>query len=515
MLDGTCGTVPWLTVGRQAKPPRAIGRIVCIEQVDSHRSLGTALNSTLAFNGNRRLPLGRGNVPFVAALGAAVLSAGTLAALLGPTALAVAAGLALAYWFVRHPHALLATYLAIGVFKGTALLKALPVDGTLLLAVLLAVVCIERVLSGRALAVPLGFAAAFALLGSMLVVSLTWTPVPGYGAEKAIDFWTLTLLAALAPFCLIHDARDLRRLFAWLLVTACVAAVVALVFGSVTPGEDINDSNFGRLEFGGVANTIFTSRLICVGVIVALFAPAIGLGGRWRLALPVAGVGLLAVAAAIGSRGPVLSLALALACTLAALLVRNPRAVGPLILVVALAAAALPLVPLPETSVARLQGVAQDPLGTLRDDGRSRLYDQAITVTREHPLAGIGAGGFFLYSPILTRKDLQYPHNIVLEVASELGVAAAIALLALIAAALVGVLRRGWRETRQRYRMLIWVAAALLLYTLFNAQLSGDINENRTLWTALALGWLIARHGVPSESAGPIQAAGFDEPEKR
>ena len=430
------------------------------------------------------------------ALGAAGVTAGTLAAYLGPAALGIPVALAASWWLVRHPHALLAAYLAIGVFKGTPLLRDLPVDPTLASAMLLLGVCAQRLLTGRALTVPTGLAATFALIGALLVVSLNWTPERGYGGEKVLEFWTLTLLATAAPFCLIESARDVRTLLGWLLVTAVVGAAVAVLFGSVSAVEDINDYNRGRLEFAGLENTIFTSRLICVGAIVALFAPAVGLGGRAARMLPVLGLVLVAVAAAIGSRGPILSLVAAVAFTLVVLVVRSPGVLPPLVIAIVIATAVLPLVPLPETSVARLQGLVQNPLGALEGDGRPRLYREATALAREHPLLGVGAGGFRQYSSVLTRKDLRYPHNIFLEAAAELGLAAAIALLLAVLAVLLALCRRLWSVRGQRDRMLLAVVTALLLFTLFNAQLSGDLNDNRAFWTALALGWLLARHGV-------------------
>jgi O-antigen ligase len=232
--------------------------------------------------------------------------------------------------------------------------------------------------------------------------------------------------------------------------------------------------------------------------VVAFFSPAIGLGGRFgRVALPLTGVGLLAVAASIGSRGPLVSLVLALALTVTAVVVRNPRALIPLLAMVAIGLAVLPFVYLPETSAARLRGITEDPVGTLQGDGRSRLYRQATEIAREHPLGGLGSGGFKLYSAVLIRKELSYPHNIFLEAAAEIGIPAALALAACLVAVLVGLFRRAWTTQDPPGRMLVNVVTALLLLTLFAAQFSGDINDNRMFWTALALGWLVARHGVP------------------
>jgi O-antigen ligase len=336
------------------------------------------------------------------------------------------------------------------------------------------------------------------VLGVLLALSLTWTPVAGYGAEKAFRFLTLTLLAIAAPFCVVENVRDLRALLAWTLAIAVLGAIVVLAFGDVIAAGDINNANTGRLEFGGVENTIFTSRLLCGGAIVAFFAPALGLGGRWgRVLGPLTGVALLAVAASIGSRGPIVSLVMAFAVTLAAVVLRNPRALLPLVGMVALGAVLLSFVSLPETSAARLRGITEDPLGTLQADGRSRLYRQAIDLAKDHPVLGFGSGGFKLYSAVLIRKELRYPHNIFLETAAEIGIAAALVLAACLVAVLIGLFRRAWATEDARRRAEVYTITALLLMTFFAAQFSGDINDNRAFWTALALGWLVTRHDLP------------------
>jgi O-antigen ligase len=444
----------------------------------------------------------RPSVDLVVGFGGVALFSASAAVLFGRGAIYIPVLIVLVVWLCRRPVVLLAAYLSIGVFKGATLLLELPVDPTLALAALLLGVCTVRVLSGRAFKVPMILAVTFIVIGVLLVLSLTWTPVPGYGAEKALKFWTLTLLALAAPFCVIDNERDLRQLLAWLLIAAVVGAVVTLRFGEISAVSDINNANTGRLEFGGVENTIFMSRMLCAGALVALFAPAMRLGGaRGRVVLPLIGVGLLAVAASIGSRGPLVSLALALIVTLTAVVVRTPRALLPLLAMVAIGAAVLPFISLPETSAARLRGITEDPLGTLQQDGRSRLYRQAIEIARDNPVVGLGAGGFRLYSAVLIRKELRYPHNIFLEAAAEIGIAAAVLLALCLIAVLIGLFRRAWGTEDTQRRAQVYLVTALLLVAFFDAQFSGDINDNRTFWTALALGWLVARHRLVAERA--------------
>ena len=123
------------------------------------------------------------------------------------------------------------------------------------------------------------------------------------------------------------------------------------------------------MVFGGTGNTIGISHLLCTAALVLLLAALTELASArwWSIG---AGVGLIAVAAAVGSRGSLLSLALALGVTAAAWLLRVPRKVVPVLLVVAAGLAIVPSVPLPETASERLGVAARDPVSALENDGR-------------------------------------------------------------------------------------------------------------------------------------------------
>ena len=238
------------------------------------------------------------------ALGLIVAStAAALAVGGGARALALPAAVVLGVFFMREPVALLALYLVIGLLKETAVVRALPVDATLALGVLLAVVCAARLIAGRARPAPLGFALAVGVVTLSLVASLAWTSAPTYGEEKVTTFLTLTLLAIGAPFFIFEQWDDVRRFFAWTVVIATPVAILAIS----NPAQET-----GRLAGD---NTIGTSRLLCMAALIVLLG-ALG-SARWRAPRVALAVGFLAIAAAVGSRGPILSFALALAVTLA------------------------------------------------------------------------------------------------------------------------------------------------------------------------------------------------------
>jgi O-antigen ligase len=428
------------------------------------------------------------------AAGAALAAAGAAAAL-GPLALAIPLGIATLAVFLRFPPALLVTYGYVGVFKGEKVLASLPFDITLVLGLLLAGICLHRALEGRARPVPAPFLGLLLLIAVMLGVSLTWTPMPEYGTEKLLKFVTFTSLAAVSPFFIMEGRRDLRVLL-W-------ATVALALFGGAIALADPGSADSGRIEFGGNENTIFTSRLLCAGALVLLVAPAFGVPRRLRIAAPLLGVGLVIVAAGIGSRGPIVALALALACVVAASAVKSPRQLLSVLVIIAVGIAIFPLIELPETSRQRLEQTVNDPVQTLEQDGRSRMYEKAIELARENPVLGFGSGGFFLYSYVLMDQEEKYPHNIFLELAAELGLGPPIALGVAVLFVLLALGRRAWTAQSDRDRRLTFVLGGLFLNNLFAVQFSGDINDNRVFWATFGVALLVARYGIPESKGEP------------
>jgi O-antigen ligase len=426
-------------------------------------------------------------------LGLAVaLVAAAAAVLAGPMALAIPVAIAVLIFLVREPLALLTLYVYIGLFKEEAIVQAIPFDATVGLGLLLGAVCFARLVSGRGRPVPYLLALALAVVGICLVVSLGWSPSPEYGGEKTEKYLTLTLLAALAPFFLIEDESDLRRLGIFVVGLGVIAAGLAVA----SPPRDN-----GRLEVGAGASTIGVSRLLCTAAIILLLG-ALG-NARARMWAVGGGLGLIVTAAAVGSRGPLLSLALALAATAAVWLLRAPRKVWPVLAVVVAGLAVTPFVSLPEASSRRLAAVTNDPVAAFERDARSLLYREAVQLIDEHMLRGAGAGAFE------SVNRARYPHNIFLELWAELGFVAMAVVAATIIAALLGLYRTAWRLPEGRARRFAYIVTGVFLFYFFAVQVSGDINDNREFWVALSVAWLVVRHGVraPPTAAEPAGRA--------
>jgi O-antigen ligase len=421
--------------------------------------------------------LGRGE----ALLGAAVAGLAAAATVMaGPAALAIPAVLLIAIFFLREPLALFALYLVIGLFKEEAVVKSLPVDATLALGLLLALVCGARLVTGRVRTVPYGFALTIAVVALSLVASLAWTTAHSYGSQKTTTYLTVTMLAIGAPFFLFERWADLRRFFTWTVVVAVPVALLALAHPSVDTGRLAGD------------NTIGTSRLLCIAALILV----LGALGRSRIRLPAAvlAAAFIAIAAGVGSRGPILSFGLTLAVTLAAWLLRVPRKVAPVLAVATVSIAVVPFVSLPASSSQRLSEAAHDPVATFRENDRYFLAQQAFELIDRHPIRGAGAGAFSTVNP-----TAKWPHNIFLELWSELGLAALLVVATGIVAALVGLFRLAWRlPTHGREQELVYILLAVFVFNVLAVQVSGTINDNRDFWGMLAIVSLVVAGGLSS-----------------
>lgn len=434
----------------------------------------------------------------------AVLLAAVAAVALGPMALAVPVVLVAGILLVREPLALLNLYVWVGLYKDYSAVKASPVDVTLLLALLLIGVCGWRWAAGRVKSVPLGLAAPVVVIGLALLISLSWTPSPSYGGDKATKFLTLTALATFAPFFLVETQRDLRRFFGWTVVLAGVTAAFT-IFNP--PADD------GRLTIGSEGNTIGISHLLCTAALILLIGALTDLIPRRGWAV-LGAIALVAVGAGIGSRGPLLSLVLALVATGAVWLARVPRKVGPVLLVVVAAAALLPFVSLPQDSSQRLSKAASDPVASFRADPRYDIFGDAVRLIEHHPIVGVGAGGFQSVGSLNVPAE-DYPHNMVLEVWSELGIVPLAVLLASLVTLLAGLWRGAWLNADDDSGRLLYILIAFLLFNLFETMLTGDLNENRAFWGVFGLAWLVVQHDLPPLGRSYGSAVGSSEVDRR
>jgi O-antigen ligase len=198
---------------------------------------------------------------------------------------------------------------------------------------------------------------------------------------------------------------------------------------------------------------------------------------RWIRVTAMCSLPLLLISLiAAGSRGPTVAFIVGL-IALVGLTTTVGRSRRRLVAVGAVVIAAAILIPVvvPGSSIGRSLSTILGNSSGLSSNGRSALWAKAYSAFGAHPLAGIGTGGFAAY-------DLEfYPHNILLEVAAELGIVGVVAFIAMA----TSIMRRLivlWRKTHARLQLEVTLLIALFLSALVNAIFSGAIQDNSDLW---------------------------------
>jgi O-antigen ligase len=394
-------------------------------------------------------------------------------------------GLALGVGFVlltlKFPELCFALLLTAGSYKEwLAPMLPLPFDFTVALTLLVGIAVLLR-WGARSAArdetrprskVPVGLVVALTLLALTVVLSGLATDAI-YGREKAARFLALTVTASVAAWAVLDSEARLRR---FLGVTIALGLLMVVV-GRVT-SEGMVAMN---------ATHIATGRILGLGIIGVLYFVLRTRRTAFRLLLLVPGVALGYGFFYSGSRGALVAMLAALAVTaITTLGMKRARrgivvAAGTLAL---LAAAISVLVPQSvELMNKRMNQVSFDNPGMGVAGERVSLARDAWDIFVAHPLTGVGVGGFNLALGYADSARGVYPHNILLELASELGLAGvgAFLLLTILALRQIGLaLRRG------RFALVVLVIA-IASYFLANAMFSGDLNDNRMLFMALGV----------------------------
>jgi len=377
------------------------------------------------------------------------------------------------------PESVLALFLFAGAVKGAPAFSAAPVDLTLLSAFLVVVAMFltsRRIGLGDAPLVP-GVVIG-AALASLVTLSALWAPDPAEGMHKALRFATLNLLALVAPIVLIRSRASLTRLALSMLALSLFVALTAVATGDPTqpmiiPGGD-------EIELGTFS---------AIGLIVAVTY-------FMKLSRPVLKLVLLGAALVVartvilsGSRGALVSSVLALVYFLfnGVQMSRRVRRIGLIVTVVV----AIVLVQAPH-----LAGSAawkyKDQLFTTDTSSvvgsRTYLLERGWEIAVAHPL-GIGAAGFDTVT-----NGLQYPHNIMLELADESGLLG-VGLFCALAVAAWFARRRTPGGPRSAEALF---AGSLIVLLLGEAQFSNNLDGNRPVWFAFGLALAIGRFHAAS-----------------
>lgn len=327
--------------------------------------------------------------------------------------------------------------------------------------------------------------ASFFLLGLMLL-RLGASADQVYGGTK-IQLYGADVLIFFVGAIFVGSRRfDVGLLLRVVLIVSAAGGLLFLFELATGSAQQVFT---GRFSLTTQEYPIDLGRASADGLLIAIYF-LIATTRAWvRLVVALLTPVLLIAMVAAGSRGPVVAFGIGLIALLA-LSASNERARHRLAfagVVFALAAIVVPLA-LPTSAIGRALSTIVGSASGVSSNGRSDLWSAAVTTFSQHMALGVGTGGFAA-QPAALIAQTQYPHNLVLEVASELGLVGAIALAAILGG--LGVrLGRLWRHTLGLDRLTATVLIALFLSALTNAFVSEPIQSNGEvwLWGGLAIG---------------------------
>jgi O-antigen ligase len=321
------------------------------------------------------------------------------------------------------------------------------------------------------------------LMGGVILATAPFSIWPGGSVSTFTEIYSKIILI----FVLIVNTLTSRKRvdqFIWLIVIASGYIAFRAVLDSA---RGINLVENGRVQgaVGGMfknPNDLALNMVAVMPLAASLSLRAVTLFRRGGAAL--CAVLMIGAIIASQSRSGTIGLAV-MAVIMGTYLVRRKPAVacaGVLALVLA-----LPL--LPSSYWHRLSSItdeSQDDTGSR--EARQTLLRESFTAFLQHPLTGVGAGQFKNYDPDGREQPWRESHNIVLQVAAELGVVGLLTLFFLIA--------RAGMAGRQTLR-LVRRASGVLLRGSRGRPAASVVTPNEAEWfqghsaamTAALAGW--------------------------
>ncbi len=337
----------------------------------------------------------------------------------------------------------------------------------------------------------------FLLLYIFLILSLYYSPSPYSSLNKVIKFTFLTLPSFLIPLISFKGMESLKKV-------AISIAIISIVFAlSVIPALISNSGTIGFVGSQGQYQSI--GRMMGVGCIILIFYFAINKNNKVKLFGLISTLLCMVVLLGSGSRMPLISLTIvALYFFVTSFKIKNGTLFyrKELKLFSLLLLLMLPMIwfffqkGYFVTVIYRLSVLFNEKGGGVSAIGRTDAFETAINTWKSNPLLGSGVGsfGFIQYG----YDKIDYPHNILIELLMEqglIGFSLFLILFSYVALKCFGILKT------ESIHYIVWVLIFLNFF--LNSLVSGDINSNRMLFTAMSFVIIAYNNYVVEEINSP------------
>lgn len=403
----------------------------------------------------------------------------------------------------RYPEIYFSLFLFAGVYKGDPRLAFLPVflDLTIFFELLTILGVIYNLLKRKLRPVfpPRGILLSYIFIIILSILSLSYTLAPVYGTDKLLRFLFITSPAFFLSPMIFQQRKSILRFFIVAITLAAIMSFDIIIIQKIAPGEPGFHSALG-------SNYLAVGRVSGIALLAVLYLSITTKNKLYKLiCLFFAGLFVFNMLIS-GGRGPLISIIGSIIFVFIYLeisglkfrknkIVIDKRNFRLMFYIVLLIMIALFIVSYFSNyfitifyRIFLLEDLSGASIGT-----RMSLYNSAIKILEKFPtnIIGLGIGGFSVYyiSVYYSGYDLRlYPHNIFLEIASELGVLGLFAFIFVLYKSFM-VAFDTIKEAKKDYRdyYLNIALLALFVFMLVNSSVSGDINDNRLLFTSLGL----------------------------
>lgn len=363
----------------------------------------------------------------------------------------------------------------------------IPISFIYLISVLIMLLSIKRIKVSKTKILFYSF-----YLLAVIMTPILWLTfdISSDSLEKAINFWLIVI-----PISIViaekFERSDVINTFYILFGVSCLLAILAL-FGLTTAVRAD-----GRMTALGGGPIVF-ARWMGFAIITLFFLP-IKIKKIYKLLLIII---FFVLALATGSRGPILGLFLT---GFIFMILNFNRVILKLFLSVILLISIIFFTGM-EKKISKLGNSKRVFMNISKKGGskqststRSNLAMGALLVMQNYPL-GVGAGNWQVTANKLNPTHLmplEYPHNLLLEIACEYGIHTMLLFLILI---LYVVYMSYYKMIKHKKDMtsLYPLLFYLLLFFFFNSLVSGMLNDSRLLFIMISFiiiqNPLIAKH---------------------
>ncbi|MEW9698216.1 O-antigen ligase family protein [Paenibacillus sp. SI8] len=368
----------------------------------------------------------------------------------------------------------------------------IPIDLTMLMLGISVLIAMKRFLLKPVLQPSVVLAVSLLLIfASYVSFTYIYSSSEAYALNKTFRFFLITGWSFMGVLLLVRDQAALKRMLDSFILLALFMTGFGLVsfLTSFHSGLYVGQINVLGSDYLALGRTCGIGAIMLIG----LYLYNTSVDAKRKFISGILTILIIICLIISGARMPLLALLL----TLGLLFVLSLRMKGRLItldkrlkslgvMFLVLLVLAVPLASAGafDTVIYRFSRLTEDPNGGKSAAGRIDRYATAIAMWSEHPVVGEGVGSFPIqYNGLDTTG---YPHNIFLEILSETGIVGLILFLALLLAAL-------HRLFVDSIKLKIWLNSAHLCvllgftYMFMNANVSGDLNENRVFFSFMAL----------------------------